>query len=266
MGMRFRLKQSYPIAGFPRQARIVLQALKEYGMIVADNGSNWFVSGAPHPKWSNDQLHTLHRVPGFRLRSRRRDEAQELTRRAPTKDDDLLASEGNADDPARLRRVDEPALADEQADVAEPGEEDQVPRLQCPARDLAPIAVLGGCVVRQVDAELAVHVHHEAGAVEAAGTRAAPGVRDADVAAGEPGCALPHRDPRARPLRRVRLAKLRSPLRAAQLGAARLGGRRVGVTTEGDVGAGPLRVDGVGCRSLTDGADKRGERGSAEDA
>ena len=64
MGLRFRLKKSYPIAGFPRQARIVLQALKEYGMIVSDNGSNWYVSGAPHPKWSNDQLHTLHRVPG----------------------------------------------------------------------------------------------------------------------------------------------------------------------------------------------------------
>lgn len=64
MGLRLRLKQSYPIAGFPRQARIVLQALKEYGMILADNGSDWYVSGAPHPKWSNDQLHTLHRVPG----------------------------------------------------------------------------------------------------------------------------------------------------------------------------------------------------------
>ena len=64
MGLRFRLKKSYPIAGFPRQARIVLQALKEYGMIVSDNGSNWYVSGAPHPKWSNDQLHALHRVPG----------------------------------------------------------------------------------------------------------------------------------------------------------------------------------------------------------
>ena len=64
MGMRLRLKRSYPIAGFPRQARTVLQALKEYGMIVADNGSNWFVSGAPHPKWSNAELHTLHRVPG----------------------------------------------------------------------------------------------------------------------------------------------------------------------------------------------------------
>jgi hypothetical protein len=64
MGLRFRLKRSYPIGGFPPQARVVLRALKEYGLIVADNGSNWYVSGAPHPKWSTDQLHTLHRVPG----------------------------------------------------------------------------------------------------------------------------------------------------------------------------------------------------------
>ena len=64
MGLRFRLKRSYPIGDFPPQARVVLRALKEYGLIVADNGSNWYVSGAPHPKWSNEQLHTLHRVPG----------------------------------------------------------------------------------------------------------------------------------------------------------------------------------------------------------
>ncbi len=64
MGLRVRLKQSYPTGGFPRQARIVLQALKEYGMLVADNGSDWYVSGAPHPSWSNEQLHALHRVPG----------------------------------------------------------------------------------------------------------------------------------------------------------------------------------------------------------
>ena len=64
MGLRVRLKASYPIAGFPPQARVVLRALKEYGMILADNGSNWYVSGSPHPKWSNDQLHALHRVPG----------------------------------------------------------------------------------------------------------------------------------------------------------------------------------------------------------
>jgi len=64
MGERLRLRRDYPVAGFPRQARIVLQALKEYGAIVADNGSDWYVTGAPDPRWSNDQLHTLHRVPG----------------------------------------------------------------------------------------------------------------------------------------------------------------------------------------------------------
>ena len=64
MGLRVRLRASYPIAGFPRQARTVLVALKRYGMIVADNGSSWYVTGAPDPRWSNDQLHTLGRVPG----------------------------------------------------------------------------------------------------------------------------------------------------------------------------------------------------------
>jgi hypothetical protein len=52
------------VAGFPPQARAVLVALKRYGMIVADNGSNWYISGAPDPRWSNDQLHTLGRVKG----------------------------------------------------------------------------------------------------------------------------------------------------------------------------------------------------------
>ena len=64
MGLRLRLKRSYRISGFPRQARIVLQALKEYGMMVSDNGADWYISGAPDPRWSNEQLHTLHRVPG----------------------------------------------------------------------------------------------------------------------------------------------------------------------------------------------------------
>ena len=64
MGLRVRLKASFDIRPFPRQARIVLTALKRYGMLVADNGSNWYVSGAPSPGWSNDQLHTLGRVTG----------------------------------------------------------------------------------------------------------------------------------------------------------------------------------------------------------
>jgi hypothetical protein len=64
MGLRLRLRANYPLAGFPPQARVILQALKRYGMIVADNGSSWYVSGAPHSRWNNDALHTLHRVKG----------------------------------------------------------------------------------------------------------------------------------------------------------------------------------------------------------
>jgi hypothetical protein len=64
MGLRVRLKSSVDISSYPKQTRIVLQALKTYGMILADNGSNWYVTGAPSPKWSNDDLHSLSRVTG----------------------------------------------------------------------------------------------------------------------------------------------------------------------------------------------------------
>jgi hypothetical protein len=64
MGLRVRLKRSFDVRPFPRQARIVLVALKRYGMMVADNGANWYVTGAPNRGWSNDQLHTLGRVHG----------------------------------------------------------------------------------------------------------------------------------------------------------------------------------------------------------
>jgi hypothetical protein len=64
MGLRLRLKASFDVGGYPRQARIVLAALKRYGMLVADNGSSWYITGAPDPHWSNDQLHTLGRVRG----------------------------------------------------------------------------------------------------------------------------------------------------------------------------------------------------------
>ena len=57
----------------------MLEALKRYGMIVADNGSDWYVSGAPDPRWSNDDLHTLGRVPGLRVRGRRHLLAPPLT-------------------------------------------------------------------------------------------------------------------------------------------------------------------------------------------
>ena len=64
MGLRLRLKASFDVSGFPSQARVVLVALKRYGMLVSDNGSSWYITGAPDPRWSNDQLHTLGRVKG----------------------------------------------------------------------------------------------------------------------------------------------------------------------------------------------------------
>jgi hypothetical protein len=64
MGLRVRLKASFDTHGFPAQARAVLETLKRYGMILADNGSSWYITGAPDPRWSNDDLHTLGRVHG----------------------------------------------------------------------------------------------------------------------------------------------------------------------------------------------------------
>jgi len=64
MGERLRLRAGTDISGLPRQARVVAQAMKEYGLIVADNGSDWYVTGAPHPRWDNDQLQQLGRLRG----------------------------------------------------------------------------------------------------------------------------------------------------------------------------------------------------------
>lgn len=64
MGARFRLKADYDISGFDPKMRAILQAMKTYGIIIADNGSNWYVSGAPDNRWDNDILHTLDVLTG----------------------------------------------------------------------------------------------------------------------------------------------------------------------------------------------------------
>lgn len=64
MGMRVRLKGSFDLSGYPASARVVLQALKTYGMMVADNGGDWFLSGAPDTRWDDDALNTLKQVKG----------------------------------------------------------------------------------------------------------------------------------------------------------------------------------------------------------
>ena len=63
MGMRLRLKASYDISSFPPQSQVILAALKQYGMIMADNGSSMYVSGEPDNRWSNDDLGSLKQVP-----------------------------------------------------------------------------------------------------------------------------------------------------------------------------------------------------------
>jgi hypothetical protein len=64
MGLRLRLKANVDISGFGPQSRVILNALKRYGMILADNGSAYYVSGAPDPRWDDDELHDLHQVTG----------------------------------------------------------------------------------------------------------------------------------------------------------------------------------------------------------
>lgn len=63
-GARFRLTADYDISGFPNEMQVILQAMKTYGIILADNGSNWFVSGVPDERWDNDMLHLLDVLTG----------------------------------------------------------------------------------------------------------------------------------------------------------------------------------------------------------
>jgi hypothetical protein len=63
MGMRLRLKSSYDISSFSTNVQVILTAMKTYGLIMADNGSAMYISGAPDSRWDNDDLHNLGQVP-----------------------------------------------------------------------------------------------------------------------------------------------------------------------------------------------------------
>jgi hypothetical protein len=64
MGTRLRLKAGYPLGGFSGPAKAIALALKRYGMIVADNGSNWYISGSSDRRWDDGNLDQLKRIPG----------------------------------------------------------------------------------------------------------------------------------------------------------------------------------------------------------
>jgi hypothetical protein len=63
MGMRLRLKAGYDISGFSTNLQVILSAMKKYGLIMADNGSAMYISGAPDSRWDNNDLHNLSQVP-----------------------------------------------------------------------------------------------------------------------------------------------------------------------------------------------------------
>jgi hypothetical protein len=63
MGQRFRLKATFPISG-PADLQVILTAMKTYGLILADNGSNWYISGVPDARWDDDVLNLLKKIPG----------------------------------------------------------------------------------------------------------------------------------------------------------------------------------------------------------
>jgi len=63
MGMRVRMKASFDISTFPTNVQVILRAMKTYGMFLADNGSGWFISGAPDSRWDDDELGALKRIP-----------------------------------------------------------------------------------------------------------------------------------------------------------------------------------------------------------
>jgi hypothetical protein len=64
MGMRVRLKANFDISSFSKNIQLILKALKKYGMFVADNGSNWYISGSPDPRWDDDELGQLKSIAG----------------------------------------------------------------------------------------------------------------------------------------------------------------------------------------------------------
>jgi hypothetical protein len=64
MGERFRLKASFDISPYPADVQVILRAMKKYGIILADNGSAWYISGKPDPRWNDDNLHTLSQLAG----------------------------------------------------------------------------------------------------------------------------------------------------------------------------------------------------------
>ena len=112
MGQRFRLRADHDLSGFSQPVRVILQALKEYGMMLADNGSAWYISGVPDERWDNDQLAELRSVTGADFEavdvSSLMVEADSGLARPPcAADDRVVVSDTTIDDRRLFRACDE---------------------------------------------------------------------------------------------------------------------------------------------------------------
>jgi hypothetical protein len=63
MGARFRMKKAFDAGGYSAQAKVIITAMKHYGLILADNGSNWYFQGAEDPRWPSSLIEELKRIP-----------------------------------------------------------------------------------------------------------------------------------------------------------------------------------------------------------
>jgi hypothetical protein len=64
LGARFRLRADFPVENYSLQVQVILRAMQRYGLILADNGSPWYLSGAPDERWDNDMLRELKELQG----------------------------------------------------------------------------------------------------------------------------------------------------------------------------------------------------------
>lgn len=67
MGQRFRLRADFDASGMAPEVQVIVTAMKRYGLVLADNGSSWFLSGAPDERWDNDMLRQLMQINGSDL-------------------------------------------------------------------------------------------------------------------------------------------------------------------------------------------------------
>lgn len=110
MGLRLRLKANIDISSFSPTDQVILTALKHYGMFVADNGSSWYLSGAPDNRWNNNDLHLLDKINGSDFEAVDESSLQVSPNSGKAKQPSTTSSNLGIKTPVQLSHTLEPAL------------------------------------------------------------------------------------------------------------------------------------------------------------